>query len=106
MLHGGFAPNILLDLPRYKSAMHYLDVSNITEENPWRFVSGARTWEQREKINVEALFTSVGVYHRTLKEVKAGEEFILDYGFNYWTVAPFRSMNDTATAGGANRRGS
>merc|ERR1740117_1694565 len=52
--------------------------------SPLRFVNGARTAKQRSKLNVEPYVRGAGMFYYTSKPVQKGEEFIVDYGENYW----------------------
>lgn len=52
--------------------------------NYLRFVNGARTSAEQERINVEAYQYASVLKFRTTRPVRAGEELILDYGAEYW----------------------
>eukprot|EP00747_Dinoflagellata_sp_TGD_P217753 gnl/TRDRNA2_/TRDRNA2_90110_c0_seq1.p1 gnl/TRDRNA2_/TRDRNA2_90110_c0~~gnl/TRDRNA2_/TRDRNA2_90110_c0_seq1.p1 ORF type:complete len:210 (-),score=33.78 gnl/TRDRNA2_/TRDRNA2_90110_c0_seq1:108-737(-) len=51
---------------------------------PLRFVNGARTKQEHALINVEPRLRNGRMYYYTTKPVQNGEEFIVDYGENYW----------------------
>jgi hypothetical protein len=51
---------------------------------PLRYANGAKTKRQHQRVNL-ATYCSHGVLlYVTSRSVRAGEEFILDYGNNYW----------------------
>ena len=63
---------------------YYLFFIDARSGDALKFVNGAYTKEQKEKVNVEAYQYSERIFFRTKREVKKGEELIIDYGDNYW----------------------
>ena len=63
---------------------YYLFFIDARSGDALRFVNGAYTKEQKEKVNVEAYQYSERIFFRTRREVKKGEELVIDYGDNYW----------------------
>ena len=63
---------------------YYIDASNPRKSGLLRYANGARTASQKKKINAEAYQYAEKIYYRSLREIKAGEEIIIDYGDNYW----------------------
>lgn len=55
-----------------------------TERNPCRYVNAAKTAAQRQKINCYYFQKGTRVYYATLKNVRANEELLVDYGEAYW----------------------
>eukprot|EP00434_Breviolum_minutum_P026205 symbB.v1.2.023166.t1/scaffold2071.1/size90608/5 len=53
-------------------------------ENPGRYVNGAKTKEQCELVNVKMCELGRVMYFRTTKAVAAGSELITNYGGSYW----------------------
>lgn len=55
--------------------------------NPLRYVNGAASPAQLKKVNVE-MWRRRGkpneLWYRTTRDVDAEEEFVVDYGLNYW----------------------
>lgn len=68
----------------YKGKNIYVNAHLRVANNPLRFVNGAKTKAQKKKINTEMYVYRGKVFYRTTKSVPAGEEFIVDYGLNYW----------------------
>lgn len=64
--------------------MHYIDARLHKRNNPLRYVNGARTAVQKKKINVEAYQYAETIYYRSIRDIAAGEEIIIDYGDSYW----------------------
>merc|ERR1712070_684996 len=61
-----------------------IDAKPCLENNPLRYINGARTAMQRRGINCHFYQKGDRVYFATLKAVSAGQELIVDYGENYW----------------------
>ena len=62
----------------------FIDGLKPVKGNPLRFVNGAATKAQMKKVNVEVYFKKGHVYYRTIKPVKKGKEFFIDYGDEYF----------------------
>lgn len=71
-----------IDLPGGKRA--YIDARPVKRDNPLRYVNGARTRAQKRRVNVEAYQYAQRIWYRTTKDVKPGEEFLIDYGDEYF----------------------
>ena len=65
---------------------YYLFFIDARAGDALRFVNGAYTKEQKEKVNVEAYQYSERIFFRTKRDIKKGEELIIDYGDNYWEL--------------------
>mmetsp|Transcript_119054 Transcript_119054/g.333531 ORF Transcript_119054/g.333531 Transcript_119054/m.333531 type:complete len:227 (+) Transcript_119054:92-772(+) len=63
---------------------HGIDGRSQTADNPLRFVNGAMTEQQRRQINVRATQRGDKIFFVTKRRVAAGEEFLIDYGPQYW----------------------
>jgi len=59
--------------------------------NPMRYVNGAMTEAQSKTVNVEAFFADDRVWYFTTRDVKQGDEFMVDYGKGYWKEAKTES---------------
>lgn len=67
----------------------YVDAKHATKNNPLRYVNGAKTRRQKEKINCEVRFigpnhNQLKVYYMTTKNILRGEELIICYGNGYF----------------------
>ena len=60
----------------------YIDAAN--NDCPLRFVNGAKTERQHERINCKTYISHGALLYVTTRAVKAGEELIVDYGPYYW----------------------
>jgi hypothetical protein len=67
----------------------FVDAKDCMKSNPLRFVNGAKTKSQRKKINCRMM--NIGkypstekVYYITTKNIKPGEELLIDYGPFYF----------------------
>ena len=65
------------------SPNRFVDAREVIDNNPLRFVNGAKTAAQRKKINTEAVFRGKKVFYRLLHDVFAGDELIMSYGPTY-----------------------
>lgn len=66
----------------YKGRPQYYIDGN---EDCWlRYVNGAKNKQQRSKINVKSYQYRQKIWYRTTRAVNKGEEFIMDYGDNFW----------------------
>jgi len=68
---------------RFVDARHYPD------NNPLRYVNGAKTKKQREKVNCIVKFIGATpedekIYYLTTRDIPRGEELIISYGNNYF----------------------
>jgi hypothetical protein len=64
--------------------IHAVDAEDLQKSNWTRFVNGARTPAQRQKINVRFQQYGKKMYLETLHALLPGEEMICDYGPMYW----------------------
>ena len=62
----------------------FIDAKPIIKNNKLRYVNGAKTKAQKKKINVESYQYNKQIRYRTTKKVKEGQEFIIDYGDEYF----------------------
>lgn len=67
----------------------YVDAQKFKTNNPLRYVNGAKTRRQKEKINCEVRFigpdhNQLKVYYMTTKNIMPGEELIINYGDEYF----------------------
>lgn len=62
----------------------YIDASDAQNGNELRYVNGAKTPEQQAMINLRAYQYKEKIYYKATRDIKAGEELIIDYGDNYW----------------------
>ena len=62
----------------------YIDASNPKKSGLLRYVNGALGKQQRKAINVESYQYAEKIYYRATKNIKPGDEIIIDYGDNYW----------------------
>ena len=60
----------------------YIDAINSGDS--LRYVNGANTAKQKKKINVESYQYAGRIFFRANKDIKKGQELIIDYGDNYW----------------------
>ena len=60
----------------------YIDAAQ--NDCPLRFVNGAKTERQHERINCKTYTSHGALLYVTTRAVKAGEELIIDYGPYYW----------------------
>ena len=60
----------------------YIDAAQ--NDCPLRFVNGAKTERQHERINCKTYISHGALLYVTTRAVKAGEELIIDYGPYYW----------------------
>ena len=63
---------------------YYIDASKKKAGRELRFVNGAHGNKQRKLINLEAYQYAEKIFYRAHKNIRAGEELIIDYGDNYW----------------------
>jgi len=61
-----------------------LDARYVKRDNPLRYCNGARTPQQKRKVNVKASQRNGQVYFAAKRPIKSGEELIIDYGPTYW----------------------
>ena len=61
----------------------YVD-SRLCKKAILRYVNGAITKDQMKNVNVEPYTYNGKLYYRTIKNVKKGTEFLIDYGDYYW----------------------
>lgn len=67
----------------------YVDAKKYKKNNPLRYVNGAKTKLQKEKINCEVKFLGkdpdhLKIYYITTKNILPGEELIISYGDSYF----------------------
>jgi len=67
----------------------FVDAKAFKKNNPLRYVNGAKTRNQKSKINCEVKFLgpdykNMKVYYMTIKDVLPGEELIISYGNQYF----------------------
>jgi SET domain-containing protein len=67
-----------------KNGNYYIDAKNVTRNNKLRYINGAMNASQTKKVNVESYQYKGMIRYRTIKSVKQGAEFIIDYGDEYW----------------------
>lgn len=72
-----------------KNGFVYVDAKPMTSatKNPLRYVNGAQDEYEVKTINTEGFFADDRIWYFTNKEVKKGQEFIVDYGDAYWKPA-------------------
>lgn len=61
---------------------HYIDARK--SRCLLKYVNGARTRKQHRRVNLEAYQYKKNIYYRSTRNIKKGEELILDYGDDYW----------------------
>ena len=64
--------------------LFYIDATKVKNSNWLRYVNGAKTREQKKKVNLYAYQYKEKVYYKTTKAIKKGEELLIDYGDSYW----------------------
>ena len=64
---------------------YHIDAKSIQFSNPMRYVNGGRTKSQRDAINVVMKEENNRVFYYAKKNIKKGDELIVDYGTRYWT---------------------
>lgn len=52
--------------------------------NPVRFVNGAKSQEQCDHVGLEFCQFDQQLYFRTTRDLRSGEELLVDYGASYW----------------------
>jgi SET domain-containing protein len=62
----------------------YIDAKHVKSNNKLRFVNGAMSESQQQKVNVESYQYGGMIRYRTIKSVKEGTEFVIEYGDEYW----------------------
>lgn len=79
-----------------KNGFVYVDAKPMTSatENPLRYVNGAQDEYEAKTLNTEGFFADDRIWYFTTKDVKKGDEFIVDYGDAYWK--PARHEGDKA----------
>lgn len=72
-----------------KNGFVYVDAKPLTSttKNPLRYVNGAQDQYEVQMLNTEGFFADDRVWYFTTKDVRMGEEFIVDYGDAYWKPA-------------------
>jgi len=72
-----------------KNGFVYVDAVPVKDEekNPLRYVNGAQTEYEKNKVNVEAFFADDRVWYYTTRDVQSGAELMVDYGGGYWKEA-------------------
>ena len=63
---------------------HIIDALPNEHANIMKYVNGVRTPQQRKRQNCEAYQYNNKIYYRTICDVKAGDELLVDYGPTYW----------------------
>ncbi|CAE8640649.1 unnamed protein product [Polarella glacialis] len=61
-----------------------VDSAKVSQNNPTRFINGAKDLKQCNNINVEICEFGKVAYFRTTRAVPAGAELVTDYGPSYW----------------------
>ena len=69
---------------KHKDRYHLFFIDAKKEGGYLRYVNGAMTSAQRKKINVEAYQYGERIFFRANKNIKPGQEILIDYGDNYW----------------------
>lgn len=72
----------VFDINRFGRVHHYIDGSR--GGNWTRRINGAKNERQRRKVNVESYQYRQRIFIRASRDIKKGEEFIIDYGTKYW----------------------
>lgn len=75
-----------------EQARFCIDAQRAGEGNPARFVNGARSRAQCERVNVEMCEMGHVLYFRTTASIPAGAELLVSYGTDYWD--DFRGCNE------------
>lgn len=67
----------------------YVDAKPLVDpkKNPLRYVNGAQSQDQSQRVNVEAFFAYDRVFYYTVRDVAPGTELVVDYGNAYWKPA-------------------
>lgn len=63
---------------------HIIDALPHAHSNIIKFINGVKTPQQRKLLNCESYQRGNKIYYRTLCDVKAGDELLVDYGPTYW----------------------
>ena len=63
---------------------YYLFYIDARSGDQLKFINGAHSKEQKKHINVETYQYAERIFYRTTKNIKEGEELLVDYGDNYW----------------------
>lgn len=63
---------------------HIVDALDNSHANIIKFINGVKTSQQKKKQNCVSYQYKEAIYYKTTREVKAGEELLVDYGDNYW----------------------
>ena len=64
--------------------LFYIDASDPKHSSLLRYVNGALGKKQKKLVNVESYQYAEKIYYRACRDIKKGEELIIDYGDNYW----------------------
>lgn len=62
----------------------YIDAKKVIKNNPLRYINGAMTKIQKKKVNVESYQYNKKIFYRTIRNIKAGTELIIDYGDEFF----------------------
>jgi SET domain-containing protein len=63
---------------------HIVDARDNNYANILKFINGVKSSRQRKRQNCVSYQYKSAIYYKTVSEVKAGEELLLDYGDDYW----------------------
>merc|ERR1711924_209775 len=66
-----------------------IDGKHTLQDNPLRYVNGARTAEQLRRVNVKSKQRGGNIYYTTTRRVAAGEELLINYGPEYFEGARY-----------------
>lgn len=73
-----------IDDPDNPKKHYYIDAYSVRRNNKLRFINGCKTPGQIMLVNVEAYQKEGRMWYKTIRNVRKGEEFIVDYGDDYW----------------------
>merc|ERR1712224_585110 len=77
-----------------KTEYLYVDAEPANFSNWTRYVNGAKTKEQRKKVNMEVYQYGQKLYYRSSEDIDTDEELLIDYGSDYWTDSESSSSDD------------
>lgn len=77
--------DVKMSSSQWLAPTYCIDSELAAEENPARFINGARSQEQCASVNVEICELGQVAYMRTTRPVPRGAELIVNYGSRYWS---------------------
>tara|TARA_A100001015_G_C14925520_1_gene686161 strand:+ start:806 stop:1297 length:492 start_codon:yes stop_codon:yes gene_type:complete len=82
----------LWTLEENSSGVACIDGKNYKKNNPLRYVNNASKKKQCKMINLEMIQKEDKIYYKTIKDIKKGEELLVDYGSEYFENDKFKSV--------------